>query len=422
MATHKQPILTRPMRVFLMAMILANIGGEMHRPLLPLYLQSLGADVGKIGLFFTLSALVPLALQIFGGWLSDSIGRLQAIALGSVLGVFSYLVMLVAPTWQWLLLATAAGAMCTSFVAPSYQAFIAEQSTEQTRGRVYGIVEGLFAVVGVVGPPIGGYLAQRFNFRLMFAVAAALYVAATVIRLLMARDAHQAEAEANTQREKPTLRGLRTNLLAMAGLIAAGGIVTWIMISDGVRDIAFGMSGQLEPLYMQNVAGLSTIEIGWLASIASLTTMLLMTPAGWLSDKKGERVGIVAGFLVVAAGLLVFVSSRVFAGFVLAWLMFGVGDALIRPAYSALISKAIPDKLRGTAFGLFSTSIGFISLPAPFIGALLWERYGAAVPFYVPVAALLVLLPVMWIKFKLPSTPPAVAERLTPAEVPTPSA
>ena len=61
------------MQVFLVAMILANIAGEMHWSFFPLYLQSLGADVGKIGLFFTLSALVPLALQIldYGHYLAN---------------------------------------------------------------------------------------------------------------------------------------------------------------------------------------------------------------------------------------------------------------------------------------------------------------------------------------------------------------
>ncbi len=414
MSTRSQPILSRPLQVFLGSMILANIAGEMHKPLLALYLHSLGATVGQIGLFFTLSALVPLALQIFGGWLSDVIGRLEAIAVGSLLGVASYVVMLVAPTWQWLLLASAAGALCSSFVAPSFQAFIAEQSAEGARGRVYGIVESIYAVVGVVGPPIGGYLAEKYGFRFMFVVAAVLYFGATLVRLWMARDARRAEAAVAEPRAKPTLRGLGTNLAAMAGLVVAGGLVTWIMISDGVRDIAFSLSSQLEPLYMQNVAGLTTTEIGWLASIASLATMLLMTPAGWLSDRKGERLGIVAGFAIVAAGLLAFVSSRVFAGFALAWAMFGVGDALIRPAYSALISKAIPEKLRGTAFGLFSTSLGLVSLPAPFIGAQLWEHFGASVPFYVPMVALVALLPVMWVKFKLPT-----AQR--PAGLPLPA-
>ena len=88
MPTTKTSLLNATLRWFLVAMILANIGGEMVYALLPLYLAELGASVGQIGLTFTLAALVPLALQIFGGWLSDSIGRLRTIAIGSVAASF----------------------------------------------------------------------------------------------------------------------------------------------------------------------------------------------------------------------------------------------------------------------------------------------------------------------------------------------
>jgi MFS family permease len=397
MEANRTPLLTRRLLLFMGTMILANVAGHMYQPLLPLYLQELGAAVGQVGLFFTLGAIAPLAFQILGGWLSDSIGRLQAIAIGSVAGVLGYFVYVFAPSWEWLLIATVTGAMARSFVAPSYMAFIAEESTEATRGRVYGLSQSLFMIVGIVGPPIGGYLSQYLGFKAMFAVAGALYATATLIRVFMAQDAQRGESE---PREKPSLASLRTSLVAMSGLLLAGGVVTWIFISDGVRDVTFNMAFQLLPLYMQNLMGLSNVEISWLSSIHGLVTMLLLTPAGWLSDKKGERVGLVAGFSLIAAAIAVFLQSRVFAGFAMVWAFFGAGEALIGPAYNALISKVVPMHLRGTAFGLFSTSIGLISLPAPYIGAVLWERFAPQVPFYMPLVATLLMLPVMWVKFR----------------------
>jgi MFS family permease len=398
MEPKRTPLLTNRLKLFMATMVLANIAGYMYKPLLPLYLQELGADVGQVGLFFTLGAVAPLLFQIFGGWLSDSIGRLQAIAIGSLAGVAGYGVYILAPSWGWLLIATATGAMASSFVAPSYMAFIAEESSEETRGRVYGLSSSLFQIVGIVGPPIGGYLSQYLSFRTMFLVAGALYTAATAIRLLMARDAQRGESGS---REKPSLQHLKTSLAAMGGLVLAGGVVTWIFLSDGVRDVTFSLAFQLLPLYMQNLMGLSNVEISWLSSLSSLVTMLFLTPAGWLADKKGERVGIVGGFALIAVALALFLNSRVFAGFAVVWVLLGAGSAFIDPAYNSLISKAVPLRLRGTAFGLFSTSIGLISLPAPYIGAMLWERFAPQVPFYVPLVATLLLLPVMWLKFRL---------------------
>ena len=71
------------------------------------------------------------------------------------------------------------------------------------------------------------------------------------------------------------------------------------------------------------------------------------------------------------------------------------------PAYQSLISKAVPEKLRGTAFGFLHSSLGLFSLPAPAIGAQLWERFSPRFPFTLTaLVALLTTIPA-WLKFKL---------------------
>jgi MFS family permease len=142
---------------FLFAMILANIAGSMTNLLMPLYLTDLGASVGQVGLVFTLTSVVILLLQILGGWISDSIGRLRAIAIGSVGGVLGFLFMLLAPSWQWMLLALSVNQIPYALVGPSFSAFIAENSTDENRGKVYGLTSTIYQVVGVIGPPLGGF-------------------------------------------------------------------------------------------------------------------------------------------------------------------------------------------------------------------------------------------------------------------------
>jgi hypothetical protein len=60
--------------------------------------------------------------------------------------------------------------------------------------------------------------------------------------------------------------------------------------------------------------------------------------------------------------------------------------------------------MRGTAFGLFSTSLGVISLPSPWIGAQLWDRVNPQFPFMLTAIVLLLSVIPIWIKFKLPAT------------------
>ena len=393
------PLISRKMLLFMVAMVLANTGGNMYGPLLPLYLKQLNASVIQIGLFFTLSQIIPLALQILGGWISDSLGRLRSIAMGSVAGVFSYIGLILAPTWQWVLVGEGFSSITRSLVGPSFSAFIAEESEEESRARVFGITEAIFMVVTVIGPPLGGWLADTYSFRFMLGVAGGLYLIATIIRIAMARGAAQAK-EANSQ--KLSFSRLKYDLGLMMGMIMAGGLITWILLTDGVRDVAFSMSFTLVPIYLQDIGGMSIQQIGWLQSIFGIFMMLITIPAGWLADKMGERVPIVLGFLFEFAAMMAFIRVSDFIGYAVAWALFGLGVGLMSPAYQSLISKAVPEKMRGTAFGLFQTSLGVVSLPAPWIGAQLWERVSPRFTFTLTAWAGLISIIPVWFKFKLP--------------------
>ncbi len=399
METIRSTLRNKRLTLFMSAMILANIGGHMYEPLLPLYLKDLGASVVDIGWFFTIALIIPLTMQILGGWVSDNLGRLRSVAIGSLFGMLGYVGLIFAPTWQFALIGEGLGAVTRSLIAPSYLAFIAEELTEGNRARVYGFTETLFMIVAVVGPPLGGFLADNYGFRLMLLVSFGLYTLATIVRIWMARTASR-DIESNPS--KLTLPGLRKDLGIMLGLLLAGGIFTWILISDGIRDITWTLSFNLMPLYLEEIGGLSLQQIGWLQGLFGLFMMLLTIPSGWLSDKKGERYSIVAGFLFQALAFFVFVRVASLTGFYAAAALLGMGFGLMIPAFDSLTSKVVPEKQRGTAFGLLSTSLGIISLPAPAIGAQLWERFNPQLPFRLTAwLSLLAIIPV-WLKFKSP--------------------
>lgn len=400
-STNKAPLLTPLLLLFMLAMILANTGGSMYQPLEALYLKELGAGIAQIGLFYTLSQIIPLVLQILGGWISDSLGRLRAIAIGSVLGILGYIPLLLATRWEWVLAASVLNAMTRSLVGPSFDAFIADHSAPENRARLFGITQTLFGVVGVVGPLAGGFLVEAMGFKGMLLVATILYVSATVIRVGMAKEAARGRESKPT---KLTISSLKSNLGTMISLVLAGGLFTWIMITDGIRDIFFNMSMTFLSVYMQDIALLSISQIGIMNSIFGVAMMTVMIPAGWLADKVGERVNIAASFVFISISIgMIATLPPGSAAWIygLGWVIAGIGVGLATPAYQSLISKAVPARLRGVAFGLFSSSLGFISLPAPIIGSFLWEKFSPQFPFYVTaVVSLLAIIPV-WFKFKI---------------------
>jgi MFS family permease len=410
---QKSPLLNSNLRWFLVGMILANIAGQMAYSTLSLYLLDLGATVTQVGLVFTLASLVPMVLQVFGGWLSDTIGRLRVIALGSSIAVFGYFIFSVAPTWEWVLLGLSIEYVSNSMVGPSFNAYISEQSDETQRGRVYGLTSSLYMTVTVIGPALAGFLAYQSGFKPMLRVAFAFYLAATLLRVWMATREHFEKRNA----ERPTLEGFKTQIKAVFTLLFAGGILTWIWVTDAVGDTSYNLIGELFPIYLSKIGNLNLSQIGLVNAARGVAIIAMSFAAGWLVDKISERAVIVGGFLLQGLGLLSVLFADSYAAFILSMLIFGVGTAGLMPAYNALISKVVPESKRGLAFGLFGTTLGILSLPMPWIGAQLWERFSPQVPFWFSMAACLISIPIAWFKFIVKDDQPVEvteATKITP--------
>ena len=414
MTEDRRPLLSPDLRLLLFSMVLANIGSFMITPLLALYVASLGATVGQVGLFFTLASVFPLLFQILGGWLSDTIGRIRAISFGSVSGMLGFVFLFLAPTFWWLLISECLASIARSLVGPSFNAFTAEESSEGKRGRTFGATQTIFLIVAVIGPGLGGLVADRYGFKAVILIAGTLYLGATIIRLRMARKV----AARGTVGERPEMAGLKRQMAGIVALMLAGGVVTWIVLIDGVRDISFRLSFELMPLYLQQLRGISVTQIGLLGSVVGVGSMLLTPLSGWIVDLRDERTAIALGTISVTAGFALFLSARSFVGFAAAWALFGASWGLMDPAYQALISRAVPPKMLGTAFGFLGTSIGLFSLPAPWLGGLLWTRVTPDTPFALTMVIAGISIVPIWLKFHLPKevAPQPVAAALGPPE------
>lgn len=291
-------------------------------------------------------------------------------------------------------------AITRSLVGPSFGAFVAEESQEENRAKVYGLVDTFYTIVAIVGPPFGGFLVDRYGFKVMLIVAASIYTVATVIRVRMAsRASHPGQEDGKKARLE--LGALKVNLSAIFGLLIAGGVMTWIIITDGVRDISFSLSSSLIPVYLEDIARMNAQKIGWLSSIMGIAMMFTSFPAGQLADKRGERLAIALGFALQSVAFFIFIKAESFLMYAVSYFLIGVGSSLMSPAYQPLLSKVLPQKLRGTGFGLVHSGLGLFSLPAPAIGARLYENISPTTPLWITTAAsVLAIFPAIF-KFKL---------------------
>ena len=200
-----------------------------------------------------------------------------------------------------------------ALVGPSFGAFIAENSAEEHRGKVYGITGTIFQITGVLGPLTGGLLMGRFGFQPMMFAVCGLYGLAALLRIWMASTMKE---EANATRSNDlSLGSFKTSISTMWALMIGGGVLTWILVTDGVRDVAFRLSGELQPLYLEQIGGLGVEQIGLLGSIFAIATMFTPMISGRMVDKTEERYPIVIGFLFIFGAFMIFLNSAAFFGF-----------------------------------------------------------------------------------------------------------
>ena len=371
---------------------------------IPVYLRSLGADVAQVGLFFTISAIAPVALMVLGGWLSDTIGRLLSFYIGCVAGGLAFIVYAISPTWEFALLAPPLQAISYSLIRPSYRAYIADHTRPENRGRVFAIAEAAANVTWIFGGPLGGFIAHNSGFYALFLVTSTGGIVAAALAVFLI--SRSGGVSTDLPQERPSLGSLRTSMLQMTRVILSGGLVTWLLITDGIRDVSFRMSFDLMPVYLSDEWGLTLQQIGLLDGIFGVVLVLAGYPAGWLTDKVSERLALVSGLASVLASRLAFVYASSFAGFAVSWSLLAIGVAMMDPPIQSLISKAVPPRLRGITVGLLATSWGIVSLPSPWIGGLLWTYFGPRVPFLATVAlGSLALIPA-WFKLAAPMAPP----------------
>ena len=396
---EKPSFLTRRIAIFLGGIALSELAYTLTMVQIPVFLYELGANIGNIGTFYSIALAAPMLLQIFGGWLSDSLGRMRIIQFGSIAGVLAYIPYLLAPTWEYAILGPALRAVSTSFILPSYRAYLADNTNETMRGRVFGTAESIRSAAWIIGPPVGGLIAQQVETRYCFAAAIASSLFASLIFYILN---HQAANRLETPVNKPSLTTLKHSLVEMWALFLSGGLVTWLLITDGIRDVAFHISFDLMPIYLSNIAEISKQGIGLLDGFHGVAWTITSAFSGLLIDKTSERLGVVIGLVGLISSPLIFAFAQGYNGFLLSWILLGVGGAVLDPALNSLIARGVPGRLRGITYALIATSMGIISLPFPWIGSQLWEQFGPRVPFLVTVLFACFAFFPAWKKLRVP--------------------
>ena len=184
--------------------------------------------------------------------------------------------------------------------------------------------------------------------------------------------------------------------------------------------VTIGMLLPVLPLYAEGPLAVGSIGVGLAVAASSPTTLFFQPFAGRIGDRRGRRILVISGALVVGGSVAAYALADGFWVLVALRLVTGVGEALVFVGAATIVIDLAPEGRRGEALSLYSLGLWGGLAVGPFLGELVLgdDRYDA-----VWLAAAGCSLASALIALALPETrPQAAAEAARPGRLVHPAA
>jgi DHA1 family multidrug resistance protein-like MFS transporter len=341
--------------ILFFTLIVVMLGFGMIIPILPFYIQSMGASGSELGMLMAIYGAMQFVFAPVWGSISDRIGRKPVLMIGVLGNAISQLIFGFSTELWMLFVARALTGILSSATLPSAMAYVGDSTSKDERGGKMGLIGAAMGIGMVIGPGLGGWLAGS-SLSLPFFIASALsFIALVLIFLVLPESSRPVDAGAAISRG-PQFKNLWLALVGPLGVL----FLMAFLLSFGLTNFEsiFGLYTALRYQYTpQQVGGLLTI-------IGLLSAIIQGVLTGVMTRRIGE-VNVIRGALVLTAiGFYLMTLAASLPQVLLSVGFFVVSHAMLNPAVSSLISKRTSSG-QGMAMGLNNAfqSLGRIAGP-----------------------------------------------------------
>lgn len=383
--TQKNPIYNLQFGLVCLSSLLFSASFNMLIPELPSYLSSMGGAEYK-GLIIALFTLTAGISRPFSGKLTDTLGRVPVMAIGSIVCfVCGFLYPVLGTVAGFLFLRLIHG-FSTGFKPTATAAYVADIIPRDRWGEALGIHGLCFSTGMAIGPAIGSTITLYYSIDILFYVSSLFALLSIVILMNMK------ETLATKQRFTLSVFKLsRRDIFAVEVLPAA--VVTFLSY------LPYGIILTLIPDFSGH---LGVANKGLFFMVFTLASLLIRFIAGKASDKYGRVNVIKTGLALMVSALCLTAYAHDFVGLMVGAGAIGVATGVLSPAVNAWTIDLSFAEHRGKAMATM-----YIALEAGIgLGALLagwyYQDIIARIPqiIYISSAVVLSALFYMWFRKK----------------------
>lgn len=389
------------------------LGFGLILPLLPIYITHYGGAPWVGGMLMASFSVMQFLFAPIWGRLSDRYGRRPLILLSLIGSAVSYFFFGAAPSLAVLFIARVASGILTAASLPTSQAYIADVTPPEKRAGGMALLGAAFGLGFAFGPWIGGALSKYTvfgypNIATPAFFAAGLALVNFVFALFLLPETHHDRSE-TVKKEGPLAafiavgKAMRNPTIGSAltvfafatfAFAAVESSFSWLVIlrfDDVLRDMAakawetrnaVPFAALAPAMQTQLTEKAATAVSGNIFGIVGVTILIVQGAVmGGLARRIGERKLIIFGALVLTGTLIGIALAPNLNTIRFLSAMIAVGNGVMAPSLSALITQYAGPQERGTISGAQHGLSSLSRIFAPPVNNYL-VGINTAIPFY----------------------------------------
>lgn len=340
-------------------------------PFLPVYIEQLGTAKSQVDLFsglaISVTAFAAAIVSPLWGNLADRKGRRlmmvrAAAGMTVTMGSLAFV-----PNVYWLLIMRFMTGVLSGYI-PNATALIASQAPKEKSGWALGTLATGAVAGNLIGPLIGGMLAQWFGLQNVFIITGIILLICTILTILMVKE----DFEPIEKADIVSMSELRQRIDHMPILV--GLFISSLILQLGATSIS-----PILTLYIRELNGSNSNTLfisGLIVSVAGVSAIISSPTLGKIGDRIGNHKVLLAGLILsfVCFIPMAFVRTPFQLGVLRFFLGFSTGALM--PSINTLISKISPPEGVSRIFSYNQMFNNFGQVIGPMLGSTVAHSMG----------------------------------------------
>ncbi len=362
--------------IIVLTFFIDSIGGTLLFPFFSLYItDKFNVGMTQAGMVLAMFSIFGIVGNMIGGALTDKFGRRKLILFGLVFSALSTLTLGMVNSLAVLFPLAAFIGLLSDVSGPAHQAMMADILTEKQRQEGFGLLRVVRNLAWIIGPTIGGFLANR-SFMLLFIIDAIVScIVAAIFYWYMPETKPEAHADTKHESIWNTILGYRIVFKDFAFIAF---VVAAILMGAVYQQMYNSLS-----VFLRDNHGIDPQGYGFLMTTSAITVILFQFSVTRIIKYRPPFLIMALGTLFYMLGFSMFGFVSVYWMFMSAIVVITIGEMLIMPTSQTIAANFAPEEMRGRYMAIFGLTWLLPSTFAPMLAGLVLDNFNPNLLWYI---------------------------------------